>query len=120
MTAEKLPQWQADRLATLLDALDGVPLTDAERRSLAWLCGFEAATVENVAAVIHRIKARSAVLAQRASTARDEAISRHLEADRYHRQLIDLCHCEGIDPGEDPHAALMAHLRGREPGGGRS
>jgi len=51
-----VPQWQADRLATLLDALDGVPISEAERRSLAWLCGFEAATVENVAAVIRRAR----------------------------------------------------------------
>jgi len=51
-----VPQWQADRLATLLDALGGVPISEAERRSLAWLCGFEAATVENVAAVIRRAR----------------------------------------------------------------
>jgi len=114
MTAEGLPQWQAARLATLLDALDGVPVSEAERRSLAWLCGFEDHTVVHLAAVIHRARARSATLAAR------EAISRRLEADRHRRQLVDLCLREGIDPGEDPHAALLAHLRGREPGGGRS
>lgn len=36
---EKLPQWQADRLATLLDALDGAPISDVERGSLTWLWG---------------------------------------------------------------------------------
>jgi hypothetical protein len=28
-------------LTLLLDALDGVPITDAERRSLEWLSGWE-------------------------------------------------------------------------------
>ncbi|MGH3709549.1 MAG: hypothetical protein ACRDRQ_15915 [Pseudonocardiaceae bacterium] len=36
----------------LLDALSGVPLSDAERASLTWLAGFETCTVENIAAVI--------------------------------------------------------------------
>ena len=40
----------------LLDALDGVPLSDGERASLAWLAGFEARTVENIAAVITRAR----------------------------------------------------------------
>jgi hypothetical protein len=40
-----LPQWQADRLAVLLDALDGMPISDAERRTLTWLAGFERHTV---------------------------------------------------------------------------
>ena len=54
--AEPLPPWEAARLAVLLDALDGVAISDAERRSLAWLCGFEADTVENLAAVIRRAR----------------------------------------------------------------
>ena len=54
--AEPLPPWEAARLAVLLDALDGIPISDAERRSLAWLCGFEADTVENLAAVIRRAR----------------------------------------------------------------
>ena len=54
--AEPLPPYQAARLATLLDALDGVPISDAERRSLAWLCGFETHTVEHFAAVIRRAR----------------------------------------------------------------
>ena len=53
---EGLPAWQAARLEVLLDALDGIPISDAERRSLTWLCGFEADTVENVAAVIRRAR----------------------------------------------------------------
>jgi hypothetical protein len=39
MTA--LPPWHAARLTVLLDALGGVPISDAERRSLVWLAGFE-------------------------------------------------------------------------------
>jgi hypothetical protein len=33
-TTPTMPQWRTDRLATLLDALDGVPITNAERRQL--------------------------------------------------------------------------------------
>ena len=117
MSAERLPAWQADRLATLIDALDGISLGATERASLTWLSGFEAATVENIAAVIRRARARSATLATRAAL--DELTSRHREADRYRRQLADLCLCGAIDPGEDPYVALLAHLRGREPGGER-
>jgi len=51
-----LPPWQATRLATLRDALGGIPVTDAERASLAWVCGFEAHTVEHLAAVISRAR----------------------------------------------------------------
>ena len=53
---ERLPAWQAARLEVLLDALDDVPISEAERRSLTWLCGFEADTVENLAAVIRRAR----------------------------------------------------------------
>ena len=51
-----LPGWQATRLATLLDALGGIAISDAERVSLGWLCGFEAHTVEHLAAVIRRAR----------------------------------------------------------------
>jgi hypothetical protein len=51
-----LPSWQGTRLATLLDALGGIPVTDAEHRTLAWVCGFEAHTVEHLAAVIRRAR----------------------------------------------------------------
>ena len=130
--AERLPQWQAARLDKLLDALDDVPISDAQRRTLAWLCGFEAHTVDHLAAVIEQAQAmarskqaaRDALetgrLRRQLSEARDEVITRHRQADWYRGQLIDLCLCEGIDPGEDPHAALLAHLCGREPGQGRS
>ena len=47
---------QASKLAVLLDALDGVVISDAERASLAWLAGFEKDTVENLAAVIGRAR----------------------------------------------------------------
>ena len=54
--SDLLLPWQATRLATLLDALGSIPVSDAERVSLAWLCGFEADTVENLAAVIRRAR----------------------------------------------------------------
>ena len=65
MTGERLPQGQTDRLALLLDALGGIPISDAERRSLIHLAGDELATLENVATVIRRARARSATLAAR-------------------------------------------------------
>ena len=121
MSAERLPAWQADRLATLIDALGGISIGARERASLTWLAGFEADTVQNIATVIGRLRKRSEVLARRANAAIDDARSRHLEADRYRGQLADLCHAEGIDPGEDPHATMLAHLLARGPvGGGRS
>ena len=51
-----LPGWQSTRLTTLLDALGGIPISDAEHRTLAWVCGFEAHTVEHLAAVIRRAR----------------------------------------------------------------
>ena len=117
--AERLPQWQADRLATLIDALGGISVGARERTSLTWLAGFEATTVENVAAVMRRLTRRAEVLDRRANAAIDDARSRHLEADRYRGQLADLCDWAGLDPEDvdDPYDALLAHLRGREPGG---
>ncbi|MGH3800872.1 MAG: hypothetical protein ACRDTD_12175 [Pseudonocardiaceae bacterium] len=46
----------APGLAVLLDALDGVVISDGERAFLAWLAGFEACTVANIAAVIIRAR----------------------------------------------------------------
>lgn len=45
------------QLAVLLDAVDGMPITDAERRTLCWLSGWEPETAENIAAVIRRARA---------------------------------------------------------------
>lgn len=55
-TTTSLPPGQANNLAVLLDALDGVALSNSERASLTWLAGFEAHTVENIAAVITRAR----------------------------------------------------------------
>ena len=127
-----LPPWQADRLATLLDALGPIPVSDPEHRTLVWVSGFEAHTVTHLAALIERAQAvarskqaaRDALethrLARQLSEAHDEVISRHRQADWYWGNLLDLCEWAGIEAGEDPHAALLAHLRGREPGTGRS
>jgi len=125
VTGERLPQWQADRLATLLDALGGISLGALgarERASLTWLAGFEADTVENIAAVMRRLTRRTELLDRKLTAAIDDARSRHLEADRYRGQLADLCEWAGLDPEDvdDPYAAPLAHLRDREPGGERS
>ena len=116
MSAERLPAWQADRLALLLDACGGISIGARERASLTWLCGFEADTVENIAAVMRRLTRRAEVLDRRANRAIDDARSRHLEADRYRGQLNDLCDWAGIDPEDvaDPYEALLARLRDRE------
>jgi hypothetical protein len=52
--ADQFQQMQAQHLAILLDALEGVELSDAERRTLEWLAGSEHETVTNIAAVITR------------------------------------------------------------------
>jgi hypothetical protein len=54
-TAERCERG-AGRGEWTLDAMGGVALSDAERASLAWLAGFEAYTVENVAAMITRAR----------------------------------------------------------------
>jgi hypothetical protein len=51
-----VPDWQSARLAVLLDALHGVPLSGSELASLRWLSGFEKSIVENVTAVITRAR----------------------------------------------------------------
>lgn len=51
---ERIPQWQRDRFAVLLDACDGLPLTASERRTLLWLASWEPHTVENLAAIIRK------------------------------------------------------------------
>jgi hypothetical protein len=51
-----LPHWQAAQLAVLLDALDGMMISNSEHASLTWLAGFETHTVENIAAVIARAR----------------------------------------------------------------
>ena len=119
--AEPLPPGQAARLASLLAAVAGVPVSDAERRSLAWLAGFEDATVANVAAVMRRLTRRAEVLDRRANRAIDDARGRHLKADRYWGQLVDLCGWAGLDPDDvdDPYEALLAYIRCREWGGAR-
>lgn len=61
-----LPDWQRERLALLLDTLDGVPSTNTERASLTWLSGWELRTAQNIAAVI--IHARQSGPAQTATT----------------------------------------------------
>ena len=45
-TLPALPDWQRDHLAVLLNSLDGVTITDAERASLTWLAGWERHTIE--------------------------------------------------------------------------
>lgn len=52
----RLPDWQLARLAVLLDALNGVPLSYPETASLAVLAREELVTVENLAAVIRRAR----------------------------------------------------------------
>jgi hypothetical protein len=52
----RLPDWQRARFAMLLDALDGIPLSYPEKASLAVLAREELVTVENLAAVIRRVR----------------------------------------------------------------
>jgi hypothetical protein len=52
----RLPDWQLARLALLLDALDGIPLSYPETASLAVLAREELVTIENLATVIRRAR----------------------------------------------------------------
>ena len=56
-TPSRFEAAQQAQLAVLLDALDGVTLSDSERRSLAWLAGWERHVIEDIAAVITRARA---------------------------------------------------------------
>ena len=46
-----------DRLRTLVDPLDGLSVTDYERRILEWVSGFDTRTVAVVAALLRRARA---------------------------------------------------------------
>ena len=118
----QLPAWHAERLALLLDALGGppvTPLSTGERDALTWLAGFERHTAEHLAGLLGRMTRRSTHLANQLTKARRAAVSRHNEADRYRHQLADLCDWAGVEAGEDPHAALVAHLQRTHLSGGR-
>ncbi len=56
---DRFQKTQARQLAILLDALDGVELTDAERSTLEWLASWEPHTVTNIAALITRARLTS-------------------------------------------------------------
>lgn len=53
---ERVRKMQARKLAILLNALEGVELSDAERRTVEWLATWDHETVTNVAAVIARAR----------------------------------------------------------------
>lgn len=57
MTNRYAEQVQAARLATLLDALQGVQISAAERRTLEWLTGWETDTIENLAGLFTKARA---------------------------------------------------------------
>jgi DNA-binding CsgD family transcriptional regulator len=44
----------------LLNALGNIDLTDAEKRSLEWLAGWEAETIQNICSAIEKTKNRGA------------------------------------------------------------
>ena len=52
----RFEQVQVVQLAVLLDALDGVRLSAAERRSVEWLAGWERDLVDHIAAIIRRAR----------------------------------------------------------------
>ena len=53
---ERVLNMQARKLVILLDALEGVELSDAERRTVEWLATWDHETVTNVAAMIARAR----------------------------------------------------------------
>jgi len=102
-----LPQWQADQLASLLDALGGLPVDEAQRESLMLLAGFDAVQVNSIAGMIRRARLLAVPEAQGKQFARERS-----------RQSA-LCQLAGVDPGDDPLAALIRHLRSCEREAGR-
>lgn len=48
---------RADRLAALLDPLDGIDVSRYERHTLVWLCGWEDNLAAVLAALLHRARA---------------------------------------------------------------
>lgn len=51
-----LPGWQEARLAELLDAFDGMALTETDLRILTWLSGWEASTTATIANLVRRAR----------------------------------------------------------------
>lgn len=60
-TGETSDQWrarrQADRVAALLESLDGVELGEYDRRIIDWLAGWDTETVGAVASLLYRARA---------------------------------------------------------------
>ena len=54
--ASRFQERKQRHLRLLLDALDGVEVTAAERRTLEWLAGWEDETVTNMAAMITKAR----------------------------------------------------------------
>lgn len=46
------PQWQLERFEKVMDQLEGIDLSDDEKGTMLWLCGFEQESIDNVMAVI--------------------------------------------------------------------
>jgi hypothetical protein len=100
-----LPQRQADRLATLLEAFGDLSISAGERETLTWLAG-SSVVVDDIAGMVRWARVRSSVVAVLA--AHDKQLSRE------RARLVALCECAGIDPGDSPLDVLIRHLRGRE------
>ena len=49
-------QW-ADRVAAVLEPLDGLPLGTYDRRMVEWLAGFDVPTVGGVVSLLYRARA---------------------------------------------------------------
>jgi hypothetical protein len=57
---ETTAQWrarvQADNVAALMEALDGIPLGSYDRRIVDWLAGYDIPTIAVVASLLHRAR----------------------------------------------------------------
>jgi hypothetical protein len=51
-----MPGWQRARLAELLEAFEGIQVSDAERRILGWLAGWETETVRTIVELVNRAR----------------------------------------------------------------
>ncbi|KAF1302191.1 hypothetical protein [Candidatus Enterococcus willemsii] len=50
------PEWQQERFSAVFEQLEQYNLSEEERSSLLWLCGFEQSTLYNIMTIIQKVQ----------------------------------------------------------------
>lgn len=50
------PEWQQERFSTVFEQLEHYNLSEEERCSLLWLCGFEQSTLYNIMTIMQKVQ----------------------------------------------------------------